>query len=861
MKLAKYSFLIFLVLSLQAVAQTKISPLKEVRDKLVLPNYTAADRQTLADQAYLFMNELFVHRDVKVKDFGTSADPVPALKALKEEASGLSNEEFHKKISSTFKNLHDLHTNYLAPRPLACGITFIPLKFESVTDTKTRWFLFTRNSEAVVVSGKLKAQAQDTDGIEIGDQLISINGKPVDDVLSELKKVSGGANPDAMRVRAVEMLSMRSLRSHEVPQEDELKLVLLRGKEKIEKTVPWYAYRNLECEASVSNEENTQEDTNRDFNPSKLLNMGVDEFQKRYNKIFASPTLITKANKWAGESPLDEIFEMAALNTPAGMIGYIQLKEMSWDNPNLDVATVVEGFRRAIENRLSGAIGLVVDVRGNPGGYIVFAEKLVQLFSKKEVEPTRVQMLANKLNEDIFLAANGEDNRWSTAIRGAMKSGSNMIEPLAITSKTEANSLGQIWFRPVVVLTDAACFSACDLFAAGMQDNGAGIILGVHQTTGAGGANVMEHRVFQRIMQDADKNPFESLPFFQNMRVSWRQTVRAGKNAGALIEDAGVKSDLVVPIRRQDIGSASAELMKAIHKYIDDLQPKYTSGLAVRLGKNVLLQNGQEVKWTEQAYGVDRIDVMVGNQVVNSVDVKKSKTQQEVVISIPDFKREWSDQSVTLVGKRTSASGAIPFKGNRKGEQVFRVVRELMWRGDYFVMPPEELTLLPKNPDSLKPIHIVTLKGKSEDGWQFVGDTLRVGKDGHYENNVLSRAFLSLQLNQKGGRVTFDIKLRAESENDSLRIYFSNPDTAELVHVFAGANLSPKKDVALPLPEGWDRADVVFEFESDENWNMSGPEIEHIRFIQPQEEPIKEEPSTDKPGDGESSTSSKSSNR
>ncbi|MFM8312772.1 MAG: hypothetical protein ACKOA8_00635, partial [Deltaproteobacteria bacterium] len=266
-------------------------------------------------------------------------------------------------------------------------------------------------------------------------------------------------------------------------------------------------------------------------------------------------------------------------------------------------------------------------------------------------------------------------------------------------------------------------------------------------------------------------------------------------------------------------------------------------------------------QWTEKAYGVDRIDVMVGNKVVNSVDVKKSKEQEDIVVSIPDVKREWADQAVTLVGRKISTGSSIPFRGNRTSEQVFRVVRELMWRGDYFVMPPEELTLIPKNPDSLRPLHIVTLKGKSEDGWQFVGDTLRVGKDGHYENNILTRAFLSLQLNQKGGRVTFDIKLKAETENDSLRIYFSNPDTAELVHVFAGANLAARKDVALPLPEGWDRADVVFEFESDENWNMSGPEIEHIRFIQPQEEPAKEEPSTDKPGDGESSTSSKSSNR
>jgi C-terminal processing protease CtpA/Prc len=797
---------ISLIFSVHANAKNSISPLAEAREKLTPPNYTAQEKETLVNQAHLFLSELFVHRNVKIKDFGKSADPIPKLEALKKKAADLSNEELHETLSRIFSDLHDLHTNYIAPKPLSCAAVFIPVKFESVMDD---------DHEVVLVAGKLKLQAKAGEGIEVGDQLISINGIAVDKWIAELGTISGGANEDAMKVRAVEMLSLRSLATQLLPKEDELELVFKRDGKEFTKTIPWFAYRDLDCIASDGRE---GDGLTRKMSLRDKFNLAQDDFQKKYNRIFGTPTLVSKSKRWAAPSPLDEVFEVNTLSTPAGTVGYVQLKGFSWDNPNLDVATVVEGFRREIEGRLSKAIGLVIDVRGNPGGYIVFAEKLVQLFSAKEVEPTTVQMLANQLNEDIFLKANGqEDNRWSTAVRGALKAGKEMISPMPITPRTEANSLGQIWFRPVVVLTDAACFSACDLFSAGMQDNGAGVVIGIHKTTGAGGANVMEHSVFRQIME-GDNNPFQELPYSQNMRVAWRQSVRAGKYAGQLIEDAGVKSDLIVPMKREDVGTESKELMKAIHKIIDGMQPKYTSGMEVRRGSSVLLANGEEAKWNEVVYGVDSVELLVEDKTVSTISVDTNRGDKETTFSIPNLKKDWSDQPVTLVGKKD-------------GKQVFRVVRELMWRGDYSEVPTEGLVINPEG-GKAEGLHTITLKGKNKDGWQFVGSKLRVGSDNHYENNLLTRAFFPVQLKKQTGRLVMDISVKAEEENDTLRIYIVNPDTSERVHVFAGSSLSAQKAVSIPLPEDWERADFVFEFESDENWNMSGPVIENIKVIQ-----------------------------
>lgn len=43
------------------------------------------------------------------------------------------------------------------------------------------------------------------------------------------------------------------------------------------------------------------------------------------------------------------------------------------------------------------------------------------------------------------------------------------------------------------------------------------------------------------------------MPFGQDMRIGWRQTVRTGRNSGKLVEDDGVKADFVVRPKPQDL--------------------------------------------------------------------------------------------------------------------------------------------------------------------------------------------------------------------------------------------------------------------------------------------------------------------
>ena len=503
-----------------AHAQNRLITLADARQELAVPAYTASERSLLAEQGLFTIENLFVHRELKIADFGQGHDPVPPLEDLVRDAATLDNRQFHNRITQIFTTLHDLHTNYIAPAPRSCGIPFIPLFLEGV---------LLGDEEVIVVSGKTQAGSELTEDVQRGMQLVSVNDRPVEQVLGELMLVSGGANAAAMRFRAIQLLTFRGSQV-ELPAEDQMKMKFLQEGLETEVTIPWLSMMLDSCLNENEDSESTEESLSLDI----AMNMAQNEFQKEFNKVFDKNNLIKEkppltdiiveefqerfnevyrhSNNESAEAPEAEAPEAAAppawskvftaevLNTPAGKLGYINLKSFYWDDPNLDASTVVEAFRRTLEIGLVGVDSLVIDIRNNPGGLITFSEELVQLFAPQGVDPTTVRMLANPLNEKIFIKSNGSENRWSHAIRKAIDNGQKYMEPLAITPPTEANMMGQVWFKPVVVLTNAGCYSACDLFSAGMQDSGAATIIGVHSTTGAGGANVMEYSTFQQIM-------------------------------------------------------------------------------------------------------------------------------------------------------------------------------------------------------------------------------------------------------------------------------------------------------------------------------------------------------------------------
>ena len=131
---------------------------------------------------------------------------------------------------------------------------------------------------------------------------------------------------------------------------------------------------------------------------------------------------------------------------------------------------------------------------------------------------------------------------WAASVRCALDTGARYSDPRPMTPAEDCNTVGQCYHGPVVLVIDALCYSATDIFAAGFQDHEIGPVLGCDATTGAGGANVVpQHLLLERL---GDGDLLQELPHGCGLRFAIRRTLRVGERAGAVLEEAGVRPDL-----------------------------------------------------------------------------------------------------------------------------------------------------------------------------------------------------------------------------------------------------------------------------------------------------------------------------
>ena len=161
--------------------------------------------------------------------------------------------------------------------------------------------------------------------------------------------------------------------------------------------------------------------------------------------------------------------------------------------------------------RLAAALpqnGLIVDVRDNGGGHIFASEFTLQTMTPRRISPEPVQFISTPLN--LRICRRHQDNPagidlgpWVDSLDLATEIGAAFSAAKPITPEDGANDLGQTYHGPVVLVTDARCYSATDIFAAGFADHAIGKILGVDDNTGAGGANVWTHGLLAELLRAA----------------------------------------------------------------------------------------------------------------------------------------------------------------------------------------------------------------------------------------------------------------------------------------------------------------------------------------------------------------------
>jgi C-terminal processing protease CtpA/Prc len=195
--------------------------------------------------------------------------------------------------------------------------------------------------------------------------------------------------------------------------------------------------------------------------------------------------------------------------------------------------------------------------------------------------------------------------------RPAVETGTEYSHGYPLLKPSAYNNIGQKYQGPVLLVTDAMCYSTTDIFAAGFQDHRIGTVLGVDDNTGAGGANVWEYRFIADLFGNGKQFP-ASLPGDASFRFAVRRVTRIGPNTGVLLEDLGVRPDKRHYLTRRDVLERNVDL---IEKAAALLSRKPTQLLsAARSGRQVRVR----------CDNVDRIDAYLDDRPLTSKAVRRN---------------------------------------------------------------------------------------------------------------------------------------------------------------------------------------------------------------------------------------------
>ena len=576
---------------------------------------TLADRRRIVDQATLLIEHNYVH--LPLKRAMHAVDPVQRLRLLRQRLDETTESdmgpemEFHDELVDIFRSLRDLHTVFRLPRPFRDKVAWLPFLVEEFWEHGHRRLLV---SKVIGQPGPLS--------FERGVELLYWNGVPAETAIERNADRQAGSNVAARWSRGLNSMTLRPL-SHGSPPDEEWVTLTYRGLdgEVYEYSQEWLVFRPGHS-AGPGAAAAPPTDT------ALALDPRTDEIQEARKTLFGARMLGREraalargdaeplADDGDGVIPTFMPTVLRARHVEVDGVAYGHLRIFSFNV--VDHRAFVHEFVRLVEQMPID--GLMLDVRGNGGGVIFAAERVLQVLTPHRITPERAQFINSALNLSIC-EHNVESpfpgltlRRWVPSIRESVMTGATYSLGYPITSEDDCNDIGQRYYGPVALVTDALCYSATDMLAAGFQDHQIGPIVGVHGNTGAGGANVWSHDVLRTLLPSGGADPaspYRPLPHGADLRVAIRRTTRVGPNAGGVVEDLGVSPDVLHEMTRRDLLESNVDLMRTV-----------AAQLAARRPHLLTLKAAQTGRLRVGTRHVNRIDPVIDGRPRGSFDVR-----------------------------------------------------------------------------------------------------------------------------------------------------------------------------------------------------------------------------------------------
>ncbi len=791
-----------------SVAVTPPVLLKDARATLTMPAYTAEERVALVEQAQLMLDQLYVHRERKIELNGPMVDPTPRLALLRETAGELTDQTLHRSIRRVFADQRDLHTTYTLPWPLRCYRSFLPIGLSEVQDQGGQMVLAVEAIAAAALDVAPEARL-----VHVGDVLLTYDGMPAYDALELAKREASGANEAASRFRAMQYLTGRGHARHFVPTSDTLALTLRDRLGRVYALeMPWVVTGDDACLRRAEGPGGTAR-----AKAATFLRAAFDD-QLFYEEMFHPHDGVAKRLKDLRDVPAqptsDDILSYATFDNELGTWGYLRLKSMI---PSTSIDGVAAEVRRLLTGPLAATDGLVVDVRGNGGGMIVLGDVLAQLFGPAEIASMRFRLKASAGN--MFFVSHASWLRgtpWEAGVADALAAGRPFAADLPMTLDRASNSGGTAYFKPVAVLTDARCYSTCDLFTAQMQDHGHAVIWSAGGRTGGGGANNVGHNDFlaDLVAADSDPGPFAVLPGGQNLGIAWRAMIRTGLHAGELIEDVGVEADRHVTRTLADLFTQDAGVLRQITAELAtrsaSMQARVDAGSLAPLD----VRPAEVGEVALRVAGTDAISYRLDeSQDPTTVTVTPSRDTRRVALPIASARPIGDVATVTAVGRRDM-------------HNVWRIARTLRWVPAHAALAPEGAAW---DFDDGTTGGLTAFRMGQGRGWHVEDGKLVVGGTTPYEDNEAAQASLFLKLPEAPSMaLAFEAQIATELDYDFFTVsVISEGVVTALTPPLSGA--IPAQGFSIPLAAFAGKAvELRFELTSDGSVIDAGVQLDAV---------------------------------
>ncbi|GGW36998.1 S41 family peptidase [Arenibacter certesii] len=533
-------------------------------------NLSVSDKLCILDQVKIILEEVYVHQVMKRSMY--AVNPVHRIDLMKRNIRNDAryhpehledDHKFHHELLDIFSSLRDLHTKYILPQPYKNRFAFLPFLIEEYYPTPYD------SEPKYIITTYFKEILNDRPEYKIGLEVLYWNNIPIKKAIALNSENQSGSNEVARNARGLDTLTIRSLGTSNPPDEHRVRLVCYNQttKSNIELEFEWLvSYHPPHFDLDKQERNATMMSYGFDYDTLSVNGLKATLYGGASRK--SKPK---KKSSWTRPENYPDLMKGKVVQDTEGNqnFGYIRIYSFAASNAEKFV-TDFSMVLRVLE--LKNIAGLILDIRGNGGGLITASELLLAYLAGGPIELQRAQFINSDLTLQLcekYGNNNGviDLSDWIRSINLSKVTGDRYSRGYPITKLDKGDPLECIFAKPKVLITDALCYSAADMFAAGFQDHGLGQIIGVHANTGAGGANVWSHEILRNLLADQDSEAIalKPMPKGANLSVAVRRILRKNDEP---IEDLGIVPDVLHKTTKNDLLFGNVDL---INKAMDTL--------------------------------------------------------------------------------------------------------------------------------------------------------------------------------------------------------------------------------------------------------------------------------------------------